>query len=128
MTFGLPSWLKSKYPDLTYEIPIWYPSHDQPDYREWIVTNGLGGYASGTISGANTRRYHALLIAALDPPSNRHVVMSKVDEYVTIDGADFALSTNHWASGVVSPTGYKLLESFTTIPVPTWVFNLDGHY
>ncbi len=128
MTFGLPSWLRSTYPSLSYEVPIWYPTTEQPDYREWLVTNGLGGYASSTISGAHTRRYHGLLVSALKPPVDRHVVLSKVDAAVSIDGLEYELATSHWASGVVSPTGYKLLESFTTLPVPTWVYNLDGHY
>lgn len=128
MTFGLPSWLKSRYSDLPYEIPVWYPSHDQPDQREWIVTNGLGGYSSSTICGAHTRRYHATLVAALQPPGNRHIVLSRIEEVVTIGGAAYELSTNHWASGVVAPTGYRLIESFTILPTPTWVFNLDNQY
>jgi predicted glycogen debranching enzyme len=128
MTFGLIGWLKSRFADLNFEIPIWYPSREQADHREWLITNGLGGFASGTVSGAHTRRYHAMLIAALKPPSDRHLILSRVDEIVTVDGKEYLLATNHWASGVVSPTGYKFVESFTTLPVPTWVFELDGHY
>ncbi len=128
MTFGLPSWLKTRYNDLPFEVPVWYPAHDQPDHREWVITNGLGGYASSTISGAHTRRYHGALVSALRPPASRHVVLSKVDELVTIGGVTHELSTNYWASGVVAPTGYKLIESFTILPSPTWVFNLGNHY
>ena len=128
MTFGLIAWLKSRYSDLNFEIPVWYPAKDQPDCREWLVTNGLGGFASGTVCGAYTRRYHGLLVAAMEPPSDRHNVLSRVDETVTIDGQDFQLATNYWASGVVSPTGYRHLESFTTLPVPTWVYDLNGNY
>ncbi len=68
MTFGLISWLKQKHPDLTYEVPVWYPAAGGVDHREWLVVNGLGGYSSGTISGANRRRYHGLLVSALNPP------------------------------------------------------------
>lgn len=128
MTFGLPSWLKSRYGDLGYEVPVWYPAHDQPDHREWLVTNGRGGYAASTISGAHTRRYHGYLVAALDPPHDRHVVLSRLDELVVVGDVAYELSTNHWTSGVVAPTGYKLIESFTTLPSPTWVYNLNGHY
>lgn len=128
MTFGLTGWLKSRCPDLDYELPIWYPSRDKLDSREWLVTNGLGGYSMGTVSGANRRRYHAALVSAMPPPANRHVVLSRVDEVLTINGHDYDLSTNHWMSGVVSPTGYRYLESFTVLPVPTWVFEINGDY
>src|SRR5262245_43880430 len=128
MTFGLPSWLKSRYKELNYEVPIWYPSRDQPDCREWLVTNGLGGYSSSTISDAHTRRYHAVLVSAFSQPVNRHVVLSRVQEQLSLDGVDYDLSTDHWASGVVAPTGYRYIESFTVLPAPTWVYNLDGHY
>src|SRR5215470_3512416 len=128
MTFGLPSWLKTRYGELGEAVPIWYASHDQPDHREWLLTNGLGGYSSGTISGAHTRRYHGLMVSALNPPLDRHIVLSRVSELVSVGGAHFELSTDHWASGVVAPTGYKLVESFTTLPTPTWVYNLSGNY
>lgn len=128
MTFGLISWLKSKYSDLVYEVPLWYPSREQPDHREYLLTNGLGGYSSGTVSGAHTRRYHGLLVAALDPPHGRQVILSQVDELLTINGVVHQLATNHWASGVVSPTGYKQIESFTILPAPTWVYEFNGNY
>jgi 4-alpha-glucanotransferase len=128
MTFGLISWLKSKYADLNYEVPLWYPSREQPDHREWLLTNGLGGYSCGTVSGAHTRRYHGLLVSALDPPHDRHVILSQVDELLTLNGTVHQLATNHWASGVVSPTGYKQIESFTMLPTPTWVYQINGNY
>src|SRR3974390_2710217 len=128
MTFGLINWLKSRFPALSYAGPFFFPSREQPDAREWLTTNNLGGYAMSTISGAHTRRYHGLLFAALKAPHERHLVLSKIDEHVVIDGAEFDLSTNHWTSGVVSPTGYRHIEAFTTLPAPTWVYDLDGHY
>lgn len=128
MTFGLISWLKSRYPDLKYEVPVVYPSRDKPDGREWLVSNGLGGFSMGTITGANRRRYHAVLVSAIPPPNNRHVILSRVEEVLNINGRDYELSTNHWQSGVVSPTGYKFIESFTPLPCPTWVFEIDGNY
>lgn len=128
MTFGLIGWLKSQHKNIDYEIPLWYPSKAQPDNREWLQVNGLGGYSMGTVSGINTRRYHCVLAAALTPPVSRRIVLSRVEELVTINGVDYDLATSSWTSGVVSPTGYKRLECFTMLPCPTWVFELDGHY
>lgn len=128
MTFELADWLKSQYADLNFAVPIWYPAKLNPDHREWLITNGLGGYASSTVSGAHTRRYHGMLVAALKAPQERHLILSRVDELITIDGREYELATNHWASGVVSPTGYKHIESFALLPAPTWVYELDGHY
>ncbi|MBS1997469.1 MAG: glycogen debranching enzyme family protein [Cyanobacteria bacterium SZAS LIN-2] len=128
MTFGLIGWLKSQHPEIDYEIPVWYPGKDQPDNREWLVTNGLGGFSMGTVSGANTRRYHSYLTAALTPPVSRRVILSRVEELITIDGVAYELASNYWASGVVSPTGFKRLDCFTTLPTPTWVFDVGGHY
>jgi len=98
--------------------------------REWLVTNGIGGYASGTVSGANTRRYHGLLVAALAPPVRRTVLVSKVDETVEVrDGRGrlVELGTNEYADGTVTPDGYRSLAGFRldgTIPV--WTFALAG--
>lgn len=128
MTFGLIGWLKSRYPGLSYEVPIWYPSREKTDSREWLVTNGLGGYSMGTISGANRRRYHSLLVSSVPPPVNRRVILSRVEEVLSINNREYELSTNYWESGVVSPTGYKFIECFTTLPTPTWVFEIDGNY
>jgi 4-alpha-glucanotransferase len=128
MTFGLPSWLKSRYKDLSSEVPVWYPTRDQPDNREWLITNGLGGYSSSTISNAHTRRYHGLLVSALKEPVARHIILSRVQEQLSLDGVEYDLSTNHWASGVVAPTGYRYIESFTTFPAPTWIYNINGSY
>ena len=69
------------------------------EQREWLVTNGIGGFASGTISGNLTRRYHGLLIAALNPPVGRTQLVAKFEEVAQYDGADYPLGTNRWASG-----------------------------
>lgn len=91
--------------------------------REWLVTNGLGGYAGGTISGALTRHYHALLIAALKPPLGRTVTLVKLNETVTYDGVRDPLYTDALAEGVFSPNGYKHIESFRLEgTTPVWVF------
>ncbi len=93
--------------------------------REWLVTNGLGGYASGTIAGVLTRRYHGLLVAALKPPLGRTLLLAKLDETVACNGDSYPLFANRWASGVVDPPGFHYLECFHlegTIPV--WTFGL----
>jgi predicted glycogen debranching enzyme len=85
---------------------------DVAEQREWLVTNGIGGFASGTVSGNLTRRYHGLLVAALQPPVSRMQLVAKLDENARYDGADYALGTNRWASGAIEPHGYVHIESF----------------
>ncbi len=92
---------------------------------EWLVTNGIGGYASGTISGQLRRRYHGLLIAALKPPLERKLLLSKIDETVKYDQKCYPLYTNHWIGGVGEPYGFQNLEHFRlegTTPVWTFAF------
>jgi len=91
--------------------------------REWLVTNGLGGFACGTVAGTLTRRYHGLLFAARTPPVGRTLLCPKIDAEVRYDGATYALATDRWRSGVIAPQGYVLLTNFRlegTIPV--WTF------
>ena len=93
--------------------------------REWLCTNGLGGFASGTIAGSLTRRYHGLLVAALEPPLGRTLLVAKADESVTYGGAEWALSVNRWADGTIDPEGHRHLERFRldgTTPVWTYAF------
>src|SRR3982751_6238380 len=93
--------------------------------REWLETNGLGGYASGTVSGAHTRRYHGLLVAATKPPVGRMVLLSKFEETVVIDGERFELSTNQYP-GSVHPEGYRSLAGFRLDPFPVWTYKAGG--
>ncbi len=80
--------------------------------REWLVTNGLGGYASGSIVGATTRCYHGLLVAALRPPVERTVLVTKIDEEVTLpDGRLLKLGVNEYQPGVIDPHGFMYLET-----------------
>jgi predicted glycogen debranching enzyme len=100
-------------------------SLDIAEQHEWLVTNGIGAYASGTISGNLTRRYHGLLIAALNPPVGRAQLVAKLEETASYDGAEYALSANRWASGAVEPTGYINIESFCLDgTTPVWRFAL----
>ncbi len=91
---------------------------------EWLCTNGIGGFASGTIAGLLTRRYHGLLVAALNPPLGRTLLVAKLDESVEYDGVRSPLFTNRWADGTVDPHGYRAIERFRldgTTPVWTYV-------
>jgi len=91
--------------------------------REWLITNGIGGYAMGTLAGARTRRYHSLLTASLHPPTRRTVTVADLDMWIEINGRRFPLVTHEWAAGVVLPDGYRHLEHFEldgTIPTFTW--------
>jgi predicted glycogen debranching enzyme len=91
--------------------------------REWLCTNGLGGFASGTIVGTLTRRYHGLLVAALAPPLGRTVVVAKLDEDLAYGGGAWALGANRWADGTVAPHGYRDLERFRLDgTTPVWTY------
>ncbi|HSQ50782.1 MAG TPA: amylo-alpha-1,6-glucosidase [Nitrospiraceae bacterium] len=92
---------------------------------EWLETNGRGGFASGTVAGANTRRYHALLLTARKPPSERIVLVNHLEEWLDIDGQTIPLSTNLYP-GTVHPSGYKRCMEFSTDPWPTWIFDCNG--
>ena len=93
------------------------------EQREWLVTNGIGGYACGSISGVLSRHYHGLLVAALKPPLERTLLLTKLDERVQHVGKSWALSSDRWADGTIHPRGYQFIERFClegTIPV--WTF------
>jgi len=80
--------------------------------HEWLVTNGIGGYASGSIVGAATRSYHGLLVAALHPPVERTVLVSKADEEITFsNGEVMKLGVNEYQGGTIDPSGYRYLEA-----------------
>jgi len=92
---------------------------------EWLESNGIGGYASSTIIGLNTRRYHGLLVAATEPPAGRMVLLSKIEETVIVNGRRYDLSTNRYP-GVINPAGYSFITEFRRNPFPTFVFHVDG--
>ncbi|CAN5467504.1 amylo-alpha-1,6-glucosidase [soil metagenome] len=93
--------------------------------REWLETNGIGGFASSTISGANTRRYHGLLTAAVNPPLGRVTMLSKFEETLVIDGEKFELSSNQYLNAIY-PEGYKFLKNFRLEPFPIWIYQING--
>jgi predicted glycogen debranching enzyme len=95
--------------------------------REWLVTNGIGGFASGTIAGNMTRRYHGLLMAALRPPVGRTHLVAGLDEIVRYAGKEYPLATHFWASGAIDPKGFLSIESFRLEGMtPVWTYALAG--
>jgi predicted glycogen debranching enzyme len=106
------------------------PRNDLIDFEkvhslEYIEANGLGGYASGTFSGAHSRKYHGLLVASLQPPIQRHVVVSKMDETLVINGEYFNLACNQFP-GAIYPFGVQYLTHFSRNLFPEWIYKLKG--
>ena len=91
--------------------------------REWLETNGIGGFASSTIWGMNTRRYHGLLTTATKPPLGRMVLLSKLEEAAVIAGVRFELSTNRYP-GVLHPHGFEYLVNFRLDPFPVFRYEI----
>lgn len=91
--------------------------------REWLVANGIGGYASGTIAGILNRRYHGLLVAALKPPLGRTLLLTKLDETVSYGKNLYPLYANQWADGTIEADGVEQIESFHLEgAIPVWRF------
>ena len=93
--------------------------------REWLETNGIGGFSSSTISGLNTRRYHGLLTAATRPPVGRFVLLSRLEETLLIDGHRYELSANQYP-GVIHPQGFNFQTGFRLDPFPTFTYEIEG--
>ena len=91
--------------------------------KEWIITNGIGGYSSSTIIGANTRKYHGLLVAPFMPPGNRQLILSKVDESITIADRNYNLYTNVCKNFISD--GYKNLVSFEKEYIPIFTYQVE---
>jgi len=93
--------------------------------KEWLVTNGLGGYSAGTVAGANTRRYHGLLVATLRPPLGRTLTVAKIDVVADYGQGSYPLFANEFADGTIDPHGYRHLESFHLEGlIPVWTYAL----
>ena len=90
--------------------------------KEWMITNGIGGYAASSILGINTRKYHGLLVAPLTPPARRHVILSKVDESIDVEGRKYNLYSNMCKNYISD--GYKYLESFEKEYVPIFTYKI----
>lgn len=99
-----------------------WPTFEQGIQREWLVTNGLGGYASSTLIGANTRKYHGLLVAALSPPVRRTLLLAKVDERIETGGRTYNLAANSTARGI-SEFGFIHLQRVLVGSCPTFLYS-----
>ncbi|MFQ6136272.1 MAG: amylo-alpha-1,6-glucosidase [Candidatus Hydrothermarchaeales archaeon] len=100
-------------------------NYDPAKEKEWIVTNGLGGYASSTIICTNTRKYHGLLVAALNPPVGRRLLLSKLEEEVITRDRGYQLSTNKFPD-VIYPEGFKLQREFVYDIFPSFLYYLNN--
>jgi predicted glycogen debranching enzyme len=95
--------------------------------REWLVADGVGGYAMGTVAGLRTRRYHGLLAVAVDGPGNRMLGLAALDPVLVAGETRFRLATDEWGSGTVDPRGNELLVYFDLADgVPRWRWQIDG--
>src|SRR6266496_3813856 len=92
---------------------------------EWIEADGLGGFASGTVSGIRTRRYHALLLTATTPPAGRMALANGFDAWVETPSGTFAISSQRYSPDVVHPDGASRIESFEYEPWPSWRYKID---
>ncbi len=93
--------------------------------KEWLVTNGLGGYAASTVLGINTRKYHGLLVAALHPPTDRTVCLAKLDEEVLVNNNSYLLGTNEFHDKIF-PQGYISLKAFWLNPLPQYIYKIQN--
>jgi len=111
--------------------------------REWLLTNGLGGFASSTVGGLNTRRYHGWLVAQVNRYGGRFVVLSKFEEELRLDGETYRLTTNRFKGGhggpggvgggggpgpIITPRGYRYLQGFDLAPLPLFSYYLRGFF
>ena len=100
---------------------------DEAASREWLIADGVGGYAMGTVAGLRTRRYHGLLVVAVDGPANRMLGLAALDPVLVSGDARFRLATDEWGSGAVDPRGNELLASFELEDgVPRWRWQIGG--
>jgi predicted glycogen debranching enzyme len=111
-------------PDIVLD-PVLLRDFDEVSRREWVETNGTGGWASSTVSGAHSRRYHGLLVAATRPPAGRMVLLSKLEEAVVVGGNRFELGCNRYPNAV-HPRGFTHLRSFAKGLFPVFEFQAGG--
>lgn len=113
---------------LVHDISLPSPENlDRWCQLEWLLTNGIGGFASSTIAGINTRRYHSLLTAALKPPVERVVTVSKLDEFIHQGSEIFPLCANEFGDGTISPHGFRSISRFYLESLlPVWEFNIQS--
>ena len=108
--------------ELPREICTLYPRASR---LEWLLTNGTGGFAMGTVAGSNTRPYHGLLVASLHPPVERVVTLARLEETVLTTGGDVPLSVNQYPN-TLYPDGWTRLVRFALEDGPVWTWSVGG--
>ena len=109
---------------LEKQAPVLQDYH-QASMLEWLETNGLGGYSSATVTGANERRYHGLLVAAGDTPTERKLLLSKLDETIISSQGRFELGTNNYGN-TLYPQGFHYLKHFRKVLFPEFLYEAGG--
>jgi len=94
--------------------------------REWLEADGLGGFASGTVSGIRTRRYHAILLVATAPPAGRMVLVNGFEAWIESAGQNLALTSQRYAPDIVSRDGAERIREFKIDPWPRWIYALPN--
>lgn len=94
--------------------------------KEWLIANGLGGYAASSVCGANTRKYHGLLVAAFNPPVDRYLLLSKIEEELSNEREEYFLSCNLYSNAVIQPRGHLYLQRFELTPDPLYTYCING--
>src|SRR5450432_154336 len=102
-----------------------FANYTSSTQNEWLETNGLGGWSGSSLCGCNTRRYHGLLMAAIKPPAERMLLVSKLDETIILDGKRFELSTNNYGTAI-APEGFEFISSFNRLLFPEWIYDLEN--
>jgi predicted glycogen debranching enzyme len=115
--------MENSLPKMTVDFSV-LSNVDKALKTEWLVTNGLGGYASSTVLGVNTRKYHGLLVAAFNPPVDRRVLLTKLDEEIKVGDKTYSLGSNEFRRGI-QPEGYHYLSNFSLNTFPTQIYALD---
>ncbi|MGE4283621.1 MAG: amylo-alpha-1,6-glucosidase [Clostridia bacterium] len=100
-----------------------WKTYEQGIQKEWLLTNGIGGFSSSSVIGANTRRYHGLLVASLKAPVQRHLILSELDESIVIEDKEYHLYTNKTPDYLSK--GYLYLQRFIMNPIPTFIYNIQ---
>ena len=101
---------------------------EEASKREWLVTDGVGGYAMGTVAGLRTRRYHGLLAVAVDGPGSRMLGLVALEPVLVVGDARHRLGTDEWAGGTVDPRGHELLATFELDRRrPRWRWQVGEH-
>ena len=118
--------MKYELPQLVYLGRDVFGTLERAEQHEWWLDNGKGGYASGTVAGTLTRRYHGLLIAPLHAHLQRHLLFAKADAELLEGDRVIPLHTNRWGSGAIEPHGHLSIESFRLDGrMPVWHYRLD---